>query len=443
RIAIGDDYIDGANYTWQDTESGSGEVDFAADLVVEGNVGIGTANPSVTLDIGGAWSGGTVGRELRISNSSDYSILRLGQDSTHNGYLAWYYNTAAASAYLNLATYGGINPLVLQDAGGNVGIGTTSPWAPFHVYNSASGRLAYFTGTSSASSVIEIGYGGGTAQAAEVGFIPSSGFGYLTVLGSPTLLGITSSGNVGIGTTAPGTLLQIGGGTGSLHVITPGLLIKNTTAYERSMMEIHAPSGANRLVIQTLADTSYIASLDAKPLAFQTSGGNVGIGTGAPGAVLEVDGTGVLQTLYHSGGSTSGVYTYYSVAGGGAIGSVTYNGSWSGILFNTSSDRRLKENIVSTSRGLKELMSIPVDDFNFISDPGKKKVQGFIAQKLYKVYPEAVTVGGKDPKTEPWMVDYARLTPLLVKSVQELKGENDSIKSELCRKDPGYSWCRR
>ncbi|MFA5346456.1 MAG: hypothetical protein WC315_09320, partial [Candidatus Omnitrophota bacterium] len=23
RIAIGDDYIDGANYTWQDTESGS------------------------------------------------------------------------------------------------------------------------------------------------------------------------------------------------------------------------------------------------------------------------------------------------------------------------------------------------------------------------------------------------------------------------------------
>jgi hypothetical protein len=39
RVAVGDNYIDGANYTWGE------EVDSQADLVVEGSVGIGTADP--------------------------------------------------------------------------------------------------------------------------------------------------------------------------------------------------------------------------------------------------------------------------------------------------------------------------------------------------------------------------------------------------------------
>jgi hypothetical protein len=45
----------------------------------------------------------------------------------------------------------------------------------------------------------------------------------------------------------------------------------------------------------------------------------------------------------------------------------------------------------------------------------------FVAQELYEVLPSAVTVGGEDAKTNPWMVDYSKLTPLLVKAVQDLK----------------------
>ena len=65
-------------------------------------------------------------------------------------------------------------------------------------------------------------------------------------------------------------------------------------------------------------------------------------------------------------------------------------------------------------------LKIPVEDFNFIADPKKDRVQGFIAQDLYKIYPEAVTVGGDDPKTKPWAVDYGRLTPLTIKAIQQL-----------------------
>jgi hypothetical protein len=75
-------------------------------------------------------------------------------------------------------------------------------------------------------------------------------------------------------------------------------------------------------------------------------------------------------------------------------------------------------------------MDIPVRDFTFISDPSKTMMQGFIAQELYMAYPQAVTVGDADVTKKPWAVDYGMLTPLLVKSVQELKAANDNLVTE-------------
>ena len=46
--------------------------------------------------------------------------------------------------------------------------------------------------------------------------------------------------------------------------------------------------------------------------------------------------------------------------------------------------------------------------------------QGFIAQELYKYYPDAVVVGGDNVFLDPWLVDYGRLTPLLAKAIQDL-----------------------
>src|SRR5690606_30727666 len=85
-------------------------------------------------------------------------------------------------------------------------------------------------------------------------------------------------------------------------------------------------------------------------------------------------------------------------------------------------------NITPSQQGLDLLLKIPVYDFNYIFDPEKQRVQGFVAQDLYEVYPQVVTVGGDDPKTQPWQVDYGKMTPLLVRSVQDIAGALDGVK---------------
>ncbi|MFA5144995.1 MAG: hypothetical protein WC723_03205 [Candidatus Omnitrophota bacterium] len=57
RMAIGDNYIDSTTYTWEVTDGDGGEVDYLADLVVEGRVGIGTVIPTVPLHVAGAATG--------------------------------------------------------------------------------------------------------------------------------------------------------------------------------------------------------------------------------------------------------------------------------------------------------------------------------------------------------------------------------------------------
>jgi len=110
-----------------------------------------------------------------------------------------------------------------------------------------------------------------------------------------------------------------------------------------------------------------------------------------------------------------------------AVGDVTTNGS--SVAYNTTSDVRLKENIRPTAKGLNDLMRIQVSDFNFKSRPGRNET-GFIAQQLYTVLPEVVTQGGTNPATDPWMVDYSRVTPLLTKAIQDQQGEIEALKQQ-------------
>ncbi|MDD5568195.1 MAG: hypothetical protein PHY88_03215 [Candidatus Omnitrophica bacterium] len=121
RIAIGDDYIDGASYTWQDTESGSGEVDYTADLVVEGNVGIGTVNPGAKLDVTGA-SGAA--NNILMHTDTGYNNIEFIRGGTSQSQIY-----VDSSGNMNLRPYSsGTWPYSLVVAqGGNVGIGTGSP----------------------------------------------------------------------------------------------------------------------------------------------------------------------------------------------------------------------------------------------------------------------------------------------------------------------------
>jgi predicted nuclease with TOPRIM domain len=82
-------------------------------------------------------------------------------------------------------------------------------------------------------------------------------------------------------------------------------------------------------------------------------------------------------------------------------------------------------------------MRIQVSDFNFKSTPGRNET-GFIAQQLYTVLPEVVRMGGTNPATDPWMVDYGRVTPLLTRAIQEEQAEIEALKQQSKNQEAAF-----
>jgi hypothetical protein len=135
----------------------------------------------------------------------------------------------------------------------------------------------------------------------------------------------------------------------------------------------------------------------------------------------------VIRAGNASGSVNSSFYVYLQRGDGAYIGGISQSTA-STVLYNTSSDKRLKENILSSSHGLSDINRLAVKDYNYIGDT--TKVTGLIAQEVYKVIPSVVHVGGDDVKTNAWGIDYGKLTPYLIKAVQEQQSEIELLKSE-------------
>jgi hypothetical protein len=96
----------------------------------------------------------------------------------------------------------------------------------------------------------------------------------------------------------------------------------------------------------------------------------------------------------------------------------------------SQSDKRLKENIKLTKKGISLIKDIKVRDFNWKNSPNNT-VTGFVAQELYKVIPEAVKKGGTNPKTNPWTVNYQALIPHMVKAIQEQQKLIEDLQKQI------------
>ena len=98
------------------------------------------------------------------------------------------------------------------------------------------------------------------------------------------------------------------------------------------------------------------------------------------------------------------------------VGSVSVSGT--NATFNTSSDQRLKENIVDAPSASDDIDAIQVRSFDWKAD-GSHQKYGMVAQELNTVAPEAVSEGATE---EDMMgVDYSKLVPMLVKEIQSLR----------------------
>jgi len=171
------------------------------------------------------------------------------------------------------------------------------------------------------------------------------------------------------------------------------------------------------------------------------SSGDVGIGTTNPVAKLHIIGSHLQVNTETDSGST--VHHYSNTLSNGAyrvrfdsnstvVGSIAVGTS--STAYNTTSDYRLKENIVTDWDATDRLKQLKPSRFNFKVDKDKT-VDGFIAHEVSGIVPEATT-GEKDAvdkygNIEPQCIDQSKLVPLLTKSLQEAIARIDALEAEV------------
>jgi hypothetical protein len=112
---------------------------------------------------------------------------------------------------------------------------------------------------------------------------------------------------------------------------------------------------------------------------------------------------------------------------GGNVGSI--DTSTSGTTYNTTSDRRLKENIEPISNATDKLMDMKPVTHTWITNPEAPQVHGFIAQEMQEVIPEAVS--GDAESDEMMSMDYGRITPVIVAALQDALKEIKELKTRI------------
>jgi hypothetical protein len=115
---------------------------------------------------------------------------------------------------------------------------------------------------------------------------------------------------------------------------------------------------------------------------------------------------------------------------GGRVGYIQYSNT--ATAFSTSSDYRLKENVVADWDATTRLKQLNPVRFNFIADP-ETTVDGFLAHELATVIPESVTGTHNevDDDGNPVYqgIDQSKLVPLLVKTIQELEARITALEN--------------
>jgi len=133
----------------------------------------------------------------------------------------------------------------------------------------------------------------------------------------------------------------------------------------------------------------------------------------------------------NTGSTKAAISFYYSSAPQGARGTIMVSST--STAYNTSSDYRLKENLVEITDGIERVKLLQPKRFNFIGDD--VTVDGFVAHETQEVVPESIT-GVKDEVDEEGNpvyqgIDQAKLVPLLTAALQEAIAKIEDLESRL------------
>ncbi len=396
NVALGSNSL--ASNTSGGQNIGIGRNALDANTTAENNIGIG--HSVLTLNSTGG-NNVAIGREALQANTTASNNIAVG-------YQSMFSNTTATEG-----TAVGVQALYSNTTG---------------VTNTAVGRRALYSNTTGFQNV---GLGAralnsntdgdrNVAVGMDAGYSNSVGINN-TFVGSGTGYSTTGGGNTFIGSYGSS------GGYGCGYYMTTG---NNNTI-------IGAYTGnSGGLDLRTSSSNIVISDGSGNPRIYVASSGCVSIGTVST----------TTDTVSRFGGSSS-KYSQKMVNSYGG-GTAVYadnndNQSWIFARFNTnnslvgyisvgtsstnyvtSSDYRLKENVVDLTSATDRLKQLEPKRFNFIAD-ADTTVDGFLAHEVQSVVPEAIT-GEKDAVDADGNPDYqgidqSKLVPLLVATIKELE----------------------
>jgi hypothetical protein len=451
-----------------------------------GNVGIGTSNPSNTLQVNG-----TANVTYLVIANNTASNCDLKADTRGNVYCGTDVDTNSGGTVTGTGTGGyitqfqsasAINSSVIYQNGTFIGINITTPAEVFHVNGKIRADTSFVLNGATALSV---------SSANTLGIAQSSGWsnGVVIYTNGTEKVRIDVNGSVGIGTSNPTYKLDV---NGSINL--------PTGSYYRSegISLIGLETGTVAIgTTQNYNVTIYAGSATPRLKISANGNGSIGIGTNNPQgqlhiynatnlrdgwhSALEIQSTGMSNypSIFFSGQNSSGyssitwtnstsggntsmitgsIYVFPSnstnanmyFATNGAIGTAAYtnkmvilgngrvgigtitpsgllevNGNITATAYYYSSDERLKDNI-TTLTGLAIVDKLRGVSFDWKED-GSSSI-GVVAQEVEKVLPEVVSTNSY---TGMKSVNYGALVGPLIESAKELEQQNIKQEAEL------------
>ena len=256
---------------------------------------------------------------------------------------------------------------------------------------------------------------------------------------------IDASGNMGLGTTSVNNIgaanrgLEINGGS-----LSPWIHFTNdTSGVGANDGHIIGTEGSDTYYINRESGTQRFHTNNTERLRLHSDGGFC-IGDQVNSMTRHSHVTKCLITNTSTDGGHSalhvsrpgvGTETQIAFSNGYGVGGTIKTVGINTTQYNTSSDYRLKENVITDWDATSRLKQLKPSRFNFKENPDKKTVDGFLAHEVSSIVPEAIS-GEKDEVDKDnnpiyQGIDQSKLVPLLTKALQEAVAKIETLEAKV------------
>jgi hypothetical protein len=250
---------------------------------------------------------------------------------------------------------------------------------------------------------------------------------------------IDSSGNVGIGTSSPGTGADSGtlavrqnNATAGISIYRAALAPSRLALYDDNNSASIGTNSAGALTFNTNSVSTERARIDgsgnllvAKTTTADTTVGAAMLSTGRVTSTMASSTSGDSTLHVYSTGASA--YRFYVNMAGTILATST--------TITAISDQRLKENVRDLDDGLNAVMALKPRKFDWKEGKGKdiKGDRGWIAQEFEQVFPDMVGTWLDEPPEgeEPYKAVGADLIPVLVKALQEQQQMIETLQAKV------------